>query len=126
MRPIDADALMVRLETHHDIANANKAAAKCKENRFFWNGVALGVGFAIREFSTAPTLDPAQLVPHGRWETLNHEKDYWGFDSDGDFGCFSDYPVICSVCHYDLTERQIPQTPHCPNCGARMRKEAAQ
>ena len=57
---------------------------------------------------------------HGRWITGKREKDYWGFDEDGDFGCFSAFPVVCSNCRYDLTEHNSQESDFCPNCGAKM------
>ena len=59
-------------------------------------------------------------VRHGRWMKAKNKKDYWGFDSDGDFGCWSDYPVLCSSCKYDATENSTGETNYCPNCGAKM------
>ena len=61
-----------------------------------------------------------KAVVHGRWLTLQTEKDYWGFDADGDFGCYSDYPTVCTECGYDLTEHHGERTNYCPSCGAKM------
>lgn len=67
-------------------------------------------------------MDTADVAPvrHGRWMKAKNKKDYWGFDSDGDFGCWSDYPVLCSSCKYDATENSTGETNYCPNCGAIM------
>lgn len=59
-------------------------------------------------------------VRHGRWVKAKLKKDYWVFDSDGDFGCLEDYPILCSSCNYDLTENGSIETNYCPNCGCRM------
>lgn len=109
MRLIDADKLDEKLE--------NLAKKYAAMGRF---EVAKDYSWTQTVLLSAPTLTIDDIIPHGRWKGLNHEKDYWGFDSDGDFGCWSDYPVICTVCHYDLTENNMPQTAYCPNCGAKM------
>ena len=95
MRLIDADALLERMK---------------RTNRYF------NVKFDIEE---APTIE-AEPVRHGQWVKAKLKKDYWGFDSDGDFGCWSDYPVLCSSCKYDATENSTGETNFCPNCGAKM------
>ena len=73
----------------------------------------------IREMKSADVAP----VRHGRWMKAKHKKDYWGFDSDGDFGCWSNYPVLCSSCKYDATENSTGETNYCPNCGAKMEQE---
>lgn len=75
---------------------------------------------AMKSFiKNRPATDVAP-VRHGRWMKAKNKKDYWGFDSDGDFGCWSDYPVLCSSCKYDVTENSTGETNYCPNCGAKM------
>ena len=74
---------------------------------------------AIKKIPKGIIVDVAP-VRHGRWMKAKNKKDYWGFDSDGDFGCWSDYPVLCSSCKYDATENSTGETNYCPNCGAKM------
>lgn len=74
----------------------------------------------MNENRSINTSYDVETVRHGRWMKAKHKKDYWGFDSDGDFGCWSDYPVLCSSCKYDATENSTGETNYCPNCGAKM------
>lgn len=91
-------------------------------NSSYGEGFDRGLDRAQREILNAPAADVAP-VRHGRWMKAKHKKDYWGFDSDGDFGCWSDYPVLCSSCKYDATENSTGETNYCPNCGAKMEQE---
>ena len=85
------------------------------------NNLALGHD-AIEVLGMLYEMPAADVAPvrHGRWMKAKNKKDYWGFDSDGDFGCWSDYPVLCSSCKYDATENSTGETNYCPNCGAKM------
>ena len=113
MRLIDAETFLEALE--------NADADVCETYSDFY----CDWGFSRKAIEdlllNIPTID-AEPVKHGKWEKSKHKKDYWGFDSDGDFSCYSDYPVLCTVCKYDLTENNAAKTPFCPNCGADMRE----
>ena len=90
-------------------------------------GIAHPNAYHLTKYATlilreAPTIE-AEPVRNGRWVKVKCKKEYWGLDSDGDFGCWEDYPILCSSCHYDLTENGARETNYCPNCGAKMDKE---
>lgn len=57
-----------------------------------------------------PTIDPDSLIPHGRW------IEYEASDSDLDPRC------RCSKC--GSVETPLARHSYCPNCGAKMDKEA--
>lgn len=89
MRLIDADAVCKKFEGY---------ARDCEEAD---DRVAGGVFLdAISEIQDTPTIDPANLQPHGHW-IVHH--------SGG---------LICSHCnHYIASEWR---SPCCPTCGAKL------
>lgn len=61
----------------------------------------------------APTIDPENLRPHGKWEKipLNMEPDYFAYKFN--------LRKKCSVCRYAMPQ-EWPDFNICPNCGAKM------
>ena len=69
---------------------------------------AAGVNAAIREVASFPAADVAE-VRHGRWVNTKNEVEQI---------------CKCSECGYPISYFWS-RTPYCPNCGARMDKEAS-
>ena len=98
-RMIDADKAIECLENHKRVA---------KENNFM---LAADEDAIIKFISEkCPTIDPDSLIPHGRW------IEYEASDSDLDPRC------RCSKC--GSVETPLARHSYCPNCGAKMDKEA--
>ena len=98
-RIIDADKAIEYLENHKRVA---------KENNFM---LAADEDAIIKFISEkCPTIDPDSLIPHGRW------IEYEASDSDLDPRC------RCSKC--GSVETPLARHSYCPNCGAKMDKEA--
>lgn len=98
-RMIDADKAIEYLENHKRVA---------KENNFM---LAADEDAIIKFISEkCPTIDPDSLIPHGRW------IEYEASDSDLDPRC------RCSKC--GSVETPLARHSYCPNCGAKMDKEA--
>ena len=98
MRPIDADELRKSLLT-----------ITC-----YHLPDALKFDFLIEQ---QPTIDPKDLIPHGWWEEKEDE--------------YLETYVQCSNCKYELgvsswlsVEEFTQDINYCPNCGAKMDKEA--
>ena len=104
MRLIDADVLMELYADSKDfsIAMCNVPIPVVRQN-----------------ILDMPTIE-AEPVKHGRWKKMERKKVYSGFDSDWDLVSWSDYPIICTRCQYDLTEHDEKPNKYCPNCGAKM------
>ena len=60
----------------------------------------------VQYLNTLPTVDPEELRPKGRWETVAEE--------DSDFGTM--VSEGCSACGMHSWR----QSDYCPNCGAKM------
>ena len=59
------------------------------------------------DIETAPTIDPEDLRPRGRWEPVDHDGS-WRVDK-------------CSICHRRMHYVNYDQPyQYCPNCGAKM------
>ena len=98
-RMIDADKAIEYLENHKRVAEENNYRLAANED-------------AIIKFISekCPTIDPDSLIPHGRW------IEYEASDSDLDPRC------RCSKC--GSVETPLARHSYCPNCGAKMDKEA--
>ena len=98
-RMIDADKAIEYLENHKRVAEENNYMLAADED-------------AIIKFISekCPTIDPDSLKPHGRW------IEYEASDSDLDPRC------RCSKC--GSVETPLARHSYCPNCGAKMDKEA--
>lgn len=98
-RMIDADKAIEYLENHKRVAEENNFMLAADED-------------AIIKFISekCPTIDPDSLIPHGRW------IEYEASDSDLDPRC------RCSKC--GSVETPLARHSYCPNCGAKMDKEA--
>ena len=98
-RIIDADKAIEYLENHKRVAEENNYMLAADED-------------AIIKFISekCPTIDPDSLIPHGRW------IEYEASDSDLDPRC------RCSKC--GSVETPLARHSYCPNCGAKMDKEA--
>lgn len=98
-RMIDADKAIEYLENHKRVAEENNYMLAADED-------------AIIKFISekCPTIDPDSLIPHGRW------IEYEASDSDLDPRC------RCSKC--GSVETPLARHSYCPNCGAKMDKEA--
>lgn len=98
-RMIDADKAIEYLENHKRVAEENNYMLAADED-------------AIIKFISekCPTIEPDSLIPHGRW------IEYEASDSDLDPRC------RCSKC--GSVETPLARHSYCPNCGAKMDKEA--
>ena len=99
MRPIDADALLRRVERWRDIIvdtyGKNDEYANC-------------LAEVVMKIEDAPTIDvPDRKV--GKWKMNSNYPDM----------------LVCSECdgHFDCWHWEIAEMHYCPNCGARMKGE---
>lgn len=95
MRLIDADAL---IEKYHKTA--------------VWDSWV--------EINSAPTIDPKDLQPHGKWESV--ENPIWlahSHDKCSVCGWWNTRNALC----YDGGRKPGHSLNYCPNCGARMRED---
>lgn len=102
-RLIDADALNTEFLKYSYVLSRN--------NGFF----AINLDAVLLEIRRAPTIDPENLRPHGRWE--KSEDGYCGLAL-----------LECSLCRgecFDIDEDiELLNYRYCPNCGAKMDLEA--
>ena len=102
MRPIDADALLEKVQYRKSIdGTTDEIIAGCVNltRKIIWN---------------APTLDYKDLIPQGEWIVTEEIP-----------GLMKS--VECSACHWKTTYckprfNDIRLTSFCPDCGARMTK----
>lgn len=94
MRPIDADALMLKARLYEDIRGDGECAMCVTDN----------------EIISAPTIDP---VTHGKWKNRQMH--------DEELMPISVFRHRCSVCNFEInTTEETIWWRWCPGCGARM------
>ena len=101
MRLIDADALGVG-RCSRDILPDTYCAG--------WNGL-------IHIINSAPTINPDDLRPNGRWRETN-----WA-EYDGHSEVITHYEITalkCSNCCCCFKKEALWRRNYCPNCGAKM------
>ena len=96
MRMIDADALKMRLDDL-EASGGHTYYRKGMDDTLHY--------FMPKIIKEAPTIDPEELRPKGRW-IVEREKDTFGFILH--FKCSR-----CEKCGANKTS-------YCPNCGAKM------
>ena len=103
MRPIDADVLLKDLCNSCDgwCENMECDCLNCKRDHRCRT---------VCEIADAPTLDPEDLRPKGRWIKASTYR-----DEDG-YIC---YEYACSLCN----ELEDDTRPYCHNCGAKMEEK---
>ena len=105
MRLIDADALQNHIK--------KCCCEPCEAEKRDYDHVrcrSCEAGDALDWIDDAPTIEPESLIPYGRW------IEYEASDSDLDPRC------RCSKC--GSVETPLARHSYCPNCGAKMDKEA--
>lgn len=96
MRPIDADAAVDRYYTE-------------------WEKMDICDGAQDRDWlkqciDEAPTIDPKDLRPRGRWVQKSQQA-YWGAG------------YACSCCGKRIGQKHAQMYKYCPICGAKMIEE---
>lgn len=95
MRPIDADAFHESIFQRY-CKNCNSQAHRMCH--------ACWVMDMMDELEEAPTINPEDLRPKGKWETYPNE-----------------FYLRCSVCRKEFYIGHFPLTKnYCPSCGAKM------
>jgi len=67
-----------------------------------------------------PTIDPEDLRPHGRWESVKNPRwPAYSHDKCSVCGWWNTRNALC----YDGGHKPGHSLNYCPNCGAKMREE---
>ncbi|MBO5831585.1 MAG: hypothetical protein J6R01_08270 [Alistipes sp.] len=101
MRPIDADALIQTIV--NTATNANRKAYETGAHTFTeaLDRLAELTKEIVGMINEAPTLNPDDCRPHGRWMTYDGE-------------------ATCSLCKFTTFGWAEWAFDYCPNCGAKM------
>lgn len=113
---IDREQLMTWL---HDFYGCDSLyfyeEANALIDKLIANGMTVNAQISTEDKLSKNNID-VEPVRHGRWIKSKSEKLYFGYGMEG----YYDYPELCSVCHYDITENGCGVGNYCPSCGAKM------